>query len=102
MYAQRLFSCTKNKCVVSLSRSIFLTHDKEGLTQEKRNLDASNSVCGRMMKIEENHNKTKETLVPSAARDSRALGKDYRMLKVTSILIALKLAIEFLIAKTNG
>ena len=30
-------------------------------------------------------NKTKETLVPSAARDSRAKDKNYRMLEVTSL-----------------
>ena len=47
-------------------------------------------------------NKTKETLVPSAARNSRAQGKDYRMLEVISLSIALKLAIEILISKTNG
>ncbi len=47
-------------------------------------------------------NKTKETLVPSAAKNSRAQGKDYRMLKVISLSIALKLAIEILISKANG
>ena len=45
---------------------------------------------------------TKETLVPSAARDFRAQGKDYRMLEVISLSIASKLAIEILISKTNG
>ena len=47
-------------------------------------------------------NKTKETLVPSAARNFRAQGKDYRMLEVISLSIASKLAIEILISKTNG
>ena len=39
-------------------------------------------------------NKTKDTLVPSAARDFRAQGKDCN-------LISLKLAIKILIAMTN-
>ena len=30
-------------------------------------------------------NKTKETLVPSVARNFRAQGKDYRMIEVTSL-----------------
>ena len=47
-------------------------------------------------------NKTKETLVPSAARNSRAQGKDYRKLEVISLSIALKLATEIHISKTNG
>ena len=39
-------------------------------------------------------NKTKETLVPTAARYFRAQSKEYRMLEGTSLLIASKLAIE--------
>ena len=39
-------------------------------------------------------NKTKDTLVPSAARDFRAQGKDCN-------LISLKVAIKILIAMTN-